>query len=54
MATTNPITGDAIQSKTYSQEGLDNFDKIFGPRPVKKPYVYEENVAKPIDESPKS
>ncbi len=29
MATTNPITGDAIQSKVSSKEYIDNYDRIF-------------------------
>jgi len=30
MATKNDITGDAIQSKTLSKQGRDNWDNIFG------------------------
>ena len=29
MATTNPITGDAIKSKANSKEYQDNYDLIF-------------------------
>ncbi len=37
MATTNPITGDALISKINSKEFEENFDKIFG---VKKKEKY--------------
>jgi hypothetical protein len=30
MVSKNDITGDAIQSKTLSKQGRDNWDKIFG------------------------
>lgn len=32
MATKNDITGDSIKSKGLSQQGRDNWDKIFGPK----------------------
>lgn len=30
MATTNPITGDLLVSKTLSEKGAANYDNIFG------------------------
>lgn len=30
MATKNDITGDSIKSKGLSQQGRDNWDRIFG------------------------
>ena len=30
MATTNPITGDALISRNLTKEGEDNFERIFG------------------------
>lgn len=30
MATTNPITGDLLVSKTLSEEGEKNYESIFG------------------------
>jgi hypothetical protein len=30
MATTNPITGDLLVSKTLSEKGSENYDAIFG------------------------
>lgn len=30
MVSKNDITGDAIRSKTLSQQGRDNWDNIFG------------------------
>jgi hypothetical protein len=37
MATKNPITGDKIKSRVPSKEYLENYDKIFGKKPKKKP-----------------
>jgi hypothetical protein len=41
MVSRNDITGDAIQSKTLSKQGRDNWDKIFG-----KDKKTEESVKK--------
>lgn len=39
MATTNPITGDALVSKLNSKEFEENFDKIFGEKPKKPRWI---------------
>lgn len=33
MATTNPITGDSLVSRGYSEHGRENHDRIFGKKP---------------------
>ena len=46
MVAKNEITGDFIKTRgTFSKEGEDNFDKIFGKRNVrgKKLYDYPED-----------
>ena len=44
MATTNPITGDKIQTKSPSKAYSDNFDNIF--RKIEPATLGSENVGK--------
>ena len=48
MATRNPITGDALISRTLSKEGEEQFDKIFG---VKKREKYIPPPLPSIDDA---
>ena len=34
MVAKNDITGDSIRSKGYSKQGEDNFEAIFGKKPI--------------------
>ena len=44
MVSRNDITGDAIQSKTLSKQGRDNWDKIFGKKDKKVESSKKEKV----------
>jgi len=44
MVSKNDITGDAIQSKTLSKQGRDNWDKIFGKKDKKVESSKKEKV----------
>ena len=44
MATTNDITGDKITSKTNTDKYRENWDRIFGKKPV--PEVLENQEKK--------
>lgn len=39
MATTNPITGDLLISKTNTPEFEENFDRIFGKKKTNGGYI---------------
>jgi hypothetical protein len=36
MATTNDITGDRLVTKRLSEQGVENLEKIFGKKELKK------------------
>lgn len=44
MASRNDITGDAIQSKTLSKQGRDNWDNIFGKKKKTEESVKKDKV----------
>ena len=44
MATRNPITGDALISRTLSKEGEDNFDRIFGKKKTNGGWIPPDDV----------
>lgn len=44
MVSKNDITGDAIQSKTLSKQGRDNWDNIFGKKKKTVESVKKEKV----------
>ena len=44
MVSRNDITGDAIQSKTLSKQGRDNWDNIFGKKKKTEESVKKKKV----------
>jgi hypothetical protein len=52
MATTNPITGDLLVSRTLTEEGAKSFDRIFGEK--KKTNGGWKPPPLPLNEYPKT
>ena len=50
MATTNPITGDKIQTKNVSEAYRDNYDRIFSKKPTKEQEEALDELAKLSEE----